>query len=128
MAFMLPVIIRNLFASPATRRYPQEPRVVPERVRGRLRNDPEKCLLCGTCAKACPAQCITVLRQERSWQYDPNVCVYCGVCVEACPAGSLSQETAWPEATTVRQTVDLAIPAHGREEKEPHCRENEESN
>ncbi|MEJ2689466.1 MAG: 4Fe-4S binding protein [Deltaproteobacteria bacterium] len=126
MAFMLPVIIRNIFGGPATRRYPKEPRVVPERVRGRLLNDPEKCLLCGNCAKACPANCITVHRQERTWLYDPNVCVYCGVCVESCPAGSLSQETAWPKATALRQTITLTIPAHGKEEKEALCRENEE--
>ncbi|MEW6428056.1 MAG: 4Fe-4S binding protein [Thermodesulfobacteriota bacterium] len=118
MVFMLPVVFGNLFGGRATRPYPARPRLLPPRVRGRLVNDPSRCLLCGTCARVCPARCLEIDRDRRRWRHAADVCVYCGVCVENCPAGSLSQETAWPQAATVRERVDLPVPERPRKQRD----------
>ena len=86
---MISVVLKNLCRGFATRLYPAERRQPFAGVRGSLRNDAATCILCGTCARICPSQCITVSRQEQRWQYDPSACVFCGVCSEACPVGSL---------------------------------------
>lgn len=87
---MLRVILGNLFKKPATRLYPFEKREPFNHARGHLVFDPTNCIYCGICQKKCPAACITVIRQEKTWQVNPYSCVICGICVEACPKKSLS--------------------------------------
>ena len=50
----------------------------------------DTCVFCGLCAKACPADAITVDRKEKSWEVDKDSCVKCGACIDKCPKGSLS--------------------------------------
>jgi len=107
--FMIPVVLKNLFGRSATRPYPQKPRRPFAGSRGQLVNDAVKCILCGTCARVCPAQCLTVRRKEGLWEYEPFACVSCGVCVETCPAGSLSQLCQWRPAVRERERVVLKV-------------------
>ncbi len=109
MVFMIPVVLKNLFGRCATRPYPQSPRQLFAGSRGQLINDAGKCILCGTCARNCPSQCLTVSRKEGLWQYEPFACVFCGVCVEACPTGSLSQLGQWRPAVRERERVVLKV-------------------
>jgi uncharacterized Fe-S center protein len=51
------------------------------------RISPDRCELCGSCAKACPSEAISV---EVEWRYDSASCDGCGKCVEACPHDALS--------------------------------------
>lgn len=48
----------------------------------------EKCVVCGTCAKACPnTYCHKINEQEHI--FTRSSCLACGVCVNACPMGAL---------------------------------------
>jgi formate hydrogenlyase subunit 6/NADH:ubiquinone oxidoreductase subunit I len=38
----------------------------------------------------CPSGCITVDKENRTWEVDPYACVYCGICVDNCPTKCLS--------------------------------------
>ncbi len=64
----------------------------------------EKCIACGMCARACPAQCITVKKgkvkegeEEKyggkfyaaSFEVDLLRCIFCGFCEEACPKNAI---------------------------------------
>ena len=88
---MTPTIVRNFFNKRATRLYPVEPREIYPEVRGELYIDIKECNLCSLCARACPAQCITVDRQKMTWECDPFECVYCGVCSDVCSRNCLNQ-------------------------------------
>jgi ferredoxin len=73
-----------------TTNYPFEPAVYPERSRGRILLDTDKCILCSLCAKHCPTQTIVVDRKAGTWQMDRFDCVQCGNCVNVCPKSALS--------------------------------------
>jgi len=64
----------------------------------------EKCIGCGTCARGCPSQCITVKRgkvpedqkdkyagKSYSEVFEINLlrCIFCGFCEESCPKGAI---------------------------------------
>src|SRR5210317_36298 len=89
---MTPNVLRNLFSSKATRRYPHEVRTPFENVRGELYNDIENCTFCSVCAVKCPSQCITVNKKTATWTCDSFACVFCGVCVDVCQGKCLHQK------------------------------------
>ncbi|OGD12110.1 MAG: NADH dehydrogenase [Candidatus Aminicenantes bacterium RBG_16_66_30] len=47
--------------------------------------DPEKCVGCLLCLKACPVHAISGER-KKVHVIDPDVCIKCGACLNACPA------------------------------------------
>lgn len=51
---------------------------------GKITNDMSKCILCGLCARQCPADCITVDRDAKTWSINRDECMQCGACIEAC--------------------------------------------
>ncbi|RJX26524.1 MAG: 4Fe-4S dicluster domain-containing protein [Desulfurivibrio sp.] len=106
---MLPVVLRNLLGRCATRPYPRQARQPFAGSRGQLVNDAGSCILCGTCARVCPSQCLTVSRKDGLWQYEPFACICCGVCVEACPSGSLTQLGRWRPAVRERERVVMEV-------------------
>lgn len=90
-------VMKNLFSKPATRLYPQEERIYPERTRGKVAIDVDNCLFCGMCARKCPTGAITVNREEKKWDIERFNCVQCGCCVKNCPKKCLSMEQHYPE-------------------------------
>ena len=90
---MLTIILKNLFKQPATRLYPNVKREPYERTRGRLEIDHEKCIHCGICQRQCPADAISVNRQNEYWQLNAFRCIICGECVLKCPKKCLEIKT-----------------------------------
>jgi formate hydrogenlyase subunit 6/NADH:ubiquinone oxidoreductase subunit I len=89
MVTFLPTVMQNLFSSPATR---LSPRKVAGGVRGKVRLALDNCLYCGLCQRRCPAACLTVNRQARTFVLDASRCILCGACTEACPKHCLAME------------------------------------
>jgi ech hydrogenase subunit F len=87
---MFRIILRNILKQPSTRLYPKVQREPFERSRGRLEIDHEKCIHCGICQRQCPADAITVNRQEGVWKLDAFRCIICGECVLKCPKKCLA--------------------------------------
>jgi ech hydrogenase subunit F len=106
---MLPTVIANLFSKPATRNYPFDVREPFAHARGELVNDIERCIFCGTCARKCPSQCLTVNREGTTgtWSLEFFACIGCGICVGACPVSSLSQKHTHRPVATARSVITL---------------------
>ncbi len=92
------VTFKHLFKKPVTLDYPAKKNEMSPRYRGlhyleRYDDGTERCVCCGLCASACPADAIYMEPQEnekgeRSAKvYEINMirCIFCGFCEEACP-------------------------------------------
>ena len=100
----------SVFKKPETTCYPFETKPAPEGLKGHVVNDPETCILCGICAKRCPAGAIAVDRAKRTWTCDGFQCIQCFVCVLECPKDSLSMDTAYTAPATAKEKVQCVIP------------------
>lgn len=79
-------------------------------------DDPRKskCVSCQMCVKACPSNCLTVIKGSegkapKTWTSNFSLCSLCGTCVEVCPAGALrfSHDIYWVAKTRPEMTRDL---------------------
>ena len=89
VATMLGDVVHSLFKRPVTERYPFERRAAPERLRGKLFYNPEKCTGCGLCNKDCPSNAIELITLDKKakrfvLRYHMDRCTYCAQCVQNC--------------------------------------------
>ena len=115
---MLSDIMRSLVRRPFTERYPFVVRPAPERTRGRLEWDAEKCTGCMLCVKDCPADAIQVTVIDRAakkfiFRYRTDRCVYCGQCVVSCKPGALSMSAEhWHLSSTTKESFSVVYQNH----------------
>lgn len=94
----LATTFKHLFKKPVTKQYPKVKSDMPPRYRGlhfleRYDDGTERCVCCGLCAAACPADAIYMEPAENekgerfAEVYEINLirCIFCGFCEEACP-------------------------------------------
>jgi NADH-quinone oxidoreductase subunit I len=94
----LSITFRYLFRKPVTEQYPKVRPKFEDRYRGlhyltRYPDGTERCVCCGLCAAACPADCIymepaetpTGIRYAKIYEINELRCIFCGMCEEACP-------------------------------------------
>jgi len=80
---------RHMFKKPNTVNYPDQKVPVFPRYRGKqvlMRDEDglEKCVACGLCAVACPADAIYLEAGIHKTR-----CIFCGYCEEACPVSAI---------------------------------------
>jgi len=67
--------------------------------------DPDKCVLCLTCVRACPYKAMVVDREAAAARSLPEVCQRCGICAGECPAKAI-QLPAWSDVVLLSQLQD----------------------
>ena len=100
----------SLFKKPETLLYPFETKPAPAGLKGHIAIDAADCILCGICAKTCPADAIVVEKKDRTWSIDPFRCVQCGSCVRACPKACLSMDPAYTPVATAQSCRVVEVP------------------
>jgi formate hydrogenlyase subunit 6/NADH:ubiquinone oxidoreductase subunit I len=77
----------------ATVPYPYKRLTMPDRFRGKIVADANKCIGCKLCMRDCPSNAIHVVKVgEKCFQIeiDLDKCIYCGQCVDSCNKGVLA--------------------------------------
>ncbi len=124
----LSVTLKHFFRSlvlgkTKTIQYPEVKREYSQRFRGRHfisidQNKIENCTSCYLCQTVCPAECITIVAEERdpaqnpygvakekkplSFDIDALRCCFCGMCEEACPKDAIKLSRDYELATLNR--------------------------
>jgi formate hydrogenlyase subunit 6/NADH:ubiquinone oxidoreductase subunit I len=110
---MLKDVLRSLWQRPITEKYPFEKRPAPERLRGKLHYDPEKCTGCCLCSMECPAdalELITLDKKEKRFvlRYHVDRCTYCAQCVQNCRFACLEMSPEeWELAATSKEPFTI---------------------
>jgi formate hydrogenlyase subunit 6/NADH:ubiquinone oxidoreductase subunit I len=116
---MIGDISRSLFTRPATERYPFEKKPTPERLRGQLVWDPEKCTGCKVCLRDCPAHAIELMVVDKKarrfvLRFHVDRCTYCAQCVVNCTFDCLDMShEQWELAALEKDTFTVD---YGKEE------------
>ena len=110
------VTLRYFFKRPVTLDYPKVKATMAPRYKGkhyleRYDDGTERCVCCGLCGAACPADAIFMepAESERGERYakvyEINLlrCIYCGFCEEACPEEAIFLGRDYEFATDNRQ-------------------------
>lgn len=82
---MTKTVIKSLLGGSACKMYPARKPAFFGGTRGPVEIDPSNCVLCGLCAKKCPAGAIAVDREGKTWEIDRLKCIVCGLCADSCP-------------------------------------------
>ena len=112
MLRFLKVLANNLKKGPAVDAFPAQEAWTPDRFRGRVTMDPEKCVGCGICRHVCAGRAIRIEPTEDGKGYNftiwHNTCALCGMCRHFCPTRAITMTTDWHNAHTQDQTFDWA--------------------
>ena len=106
------VTIKHIWTKPVTLQYPDERQVMPERFRGFVHNDMDKCDACNICAKLCPVDCIYIEtdgkakeRMMTRYAIDYNKCIWCSLCTENCHTGSITMSHDYDHSVYDRRSL-----------------------
>lgn len=131
MPFGFAVTLKHFFMKPVTLDYPRKTEPMTPRYKGlhyleRYDDGTERCVCCGLCAAACPADAIFMEpteneKGERYAQvYEINMlrCIFCGFCEEACPEEAIFLGREYEFAADTREgfiyTKEMLLVPHPR--------------
>ncbi len=105
------ITIKHIWRKPVTQQYPDERWMLPDRYKGFVFNDTNKCNACNQCVKACPVSCIYLETEGKGkdrwmtrYAIDYNKCIWCGFCTEPCPTNAITMSHDYDHSVYFRQS------------------------
>lgn len=95
-------VFKHAFKKRVTLEYPEQKQELNSNFRGRHEFDFDKCIACGVCQRVCPANAITIIKQDNklnSYIIDYNKCIFCGNCAFYCNTKAISMGNDYELAT-----------------------------
>lgn len=93
MSSFLKIILQNILKGPSTLKYPFEDSPTPEKLRGKIKHNPDACMACHMCEHVCAGGAIKIQESENHEGVDfvvwHNTCAFCGLCEHYCPTGAI---------------------------------------
>jgi ech hydrogenase subunit F len=105
MLKILENILKNALSKPYTSNYPFTPYEHFPGTRADVTFDGKLCILCGLCERSCPAECITIHKEETKIEYLNTQCIRCGTCARVCPTKAISQNEIYTKPSKEKLTV-----------------------
>ncbi|MFC1525084.1 NuoI/complex I 23 kDa subunit family protein [Planctomycetota bacterium] len=121
------ITLKYLLSKPVTLQYPDERWTPPERFRGMVKCEPDKCITCQFCVNICPVSCIKLesvkadipktvfnvqlgkemkkIKNVTNFQIDVSRCLYCGLCTEGCPTKAIKMSHDYETSCRSRQEM-----------------------
>jgi len=114
---MIKELLSNLFAKPATSKYPFVKAEVAEDFRGKQVYDLSLCISCGLCSRDCPARAIEMVEVEgkRRPLFHLDLCIFCYQCAESCPRNAIKSSLIFELASTNKS--DLVVQPQASSQK-----------
>ncbi len=105
---------RHLLTKPTTIQYPEEETYISPYERGLHEFEPDVCIICELCAKACPVDCIYIEQEGRGktarltrFAIDYNKCLFCSLCIDPCPVDCIHMGQRYDLAAFERQKATI---------------------
>lgn len=127
MSTFFRIVLRNIAQGPATIKYPFEDTPVPEKLRGKIKHNPDLCLTCHICEYVCAGGAIrfeeTADKKGVNFMLWHNTCTFCGLCAHYCPTKAIqmtndyhtahrqSEKFAYMEKTLVKKQLCICCGA-----------------
>jgi formate hydrogenlyase subunit 6/NADH:ubiquinone oxidoreductase subunit I len=93
MFSFLKILVNNVIKGPSTDPYPFGPTFEPAALRGKIKFDEDKCVLCNTCVHVCAGGAIKIQENKEKTGQDfivwHNTCAFCGLCEHYCPTKAI---------------------------------------
>jgi formate hydrogenlyase subunit 6/NADH:ubiquinone oxidoreductase subunit I len=128
---MIPQLLAQLFKKPFTNKHPRKyipssstiffknvrngketmnpPVGTPERFRGKIIYEKEKCIGCKLCLKVCPSEAIVFKNEARKIRVYLARCTFCAQCNDVCPVNCLRMSNEFLLADTDKYSPSLIV-------------------
>jgi formate hydrogenlyase subunit 6/NADH:ubiquinone oxidoreductase subunit I len=128
---MIPQLLAQMFKKPFTNKHPRkyipssstdflrdvqdgkatmnQPIGTPEKFRGKIVYDKEKCIGCKLCLTVCPSEAIVFKDEEKKIRIYLARCTFCAQCNDICPVNCLSMSGEFLLADTDKYSKSLIV-------------------